>query len=121
MLERDDREHPVPLEWRAAFRQIVETFLAGDFQLRHYPVENVKPAAASIATSISANILAYGDELAALDTATWESSIYRWMDGEWQFLVDLTTNGETVSDLTLHARVIDATRLYLEIQSVHVP
>ncbi|WP_425454941.1 DUF7668 domain-containing protein [Hephaestia caeni] len=50
-----------------------------------------------------------------------ERSVYRWLDGYWLFLVDLTTKDEEVSDLTLHAKLADASDARLEVQSVHVP
>lgn len=43
------------------------------------------------------------------------------MGGYWQFLVDLTTDSEEVSDLTLHVTLRDAEPPTLEIGSVHVP
>jgi len=43
------------------------------------------------------------------------------MNGYWQLLVDLTTQREQVSDLTLHAKLHDTEPPTLEIESVHVP
>jgi hypothetical protein len=43
------------------------------------------------------------------------------MDGYWQFLIDLTTTAEPVSDLVIHARLRDDGLARLEVQSVHVP
>ena len=62
----------------------------------------------------------YGDALAPLDDATWIRSIYQWEQGYWEFLVDLTTENQPVSDLTLHAKLWEAD-FRLEIWSVHVP
>lgn len=121
MLQRDDDEHEVPLDWHAPFEHIVSAFLAKDFHLFDHPIDRVEPIGPSTAKSIAENIAAYGAPLAALNAATWERSIYRWMDGYWTFLVDLTTDEEEVSDLTLHARLDDAPTARLEVQSVHVP
>lgn len=120
MLLRDDDEHEVPLDWRAPFAQIVEAFLRND-GLSDHPVSRVESIQPKTAESIANNINAYGAPLASLNTATWERSVYRWMDGYWLFLVDLTTVDEEVSDLTLHARLQDAPDARLEVQSVHVP
>ena len=68
--------------------------------------------------SIAKSILAYGDSLAP---STWQHAVYRWMEGNWQMLIDLTTENERMSDLTLHAKIYGAEPLILEIQSVHVP
>jgi hypothetical protein len=121
MLLRDDDEHEVPLEWRATFEQIVEAFLRDDLGLSDHPVSRVESIHPKTAEGIANNLNAYGAPLVSLNTATWERSVYRWMDGYWLFLVDLTTVDEEVSDLTLHARLRDAPEARLEVQSVHVP
>jgi hypothetical protein len=121
MLQRDNDEHEVPLDWHTPFDQIVRAFLEKDFRLFDQPIDCVEPIDHSTAKSIAGNIAAYGAALAPLNIATWERSIYRWMDGYWQFLVDLTTDKEDVSDLTLHARLDDAPAARLQVQSVHVP
>lgn len=43
--------------------------------------------------------------LAPLSEQTWEGSIYRWMADYWLAIVDLTTGSESVSDLSLHAKL----------------
>ena len=121
MLHKDDAEHPVPEPLRETFRQIADAFVAGDFQLRDHPVAGVRPVDPATAAWMADNIAAYGDTIAPLNEETWERSIYRWTDGYWQMLVDLTTEREPVSDLTLHAKLRDADRPRLEIESVHVP
>ena len=120
MMLKDDAEHPIPRTWRAAFRRIADAFVAGDYELARHHVEGVAPVAPATAQHISASVSAYGDALAPLSDATWERSIYRWMGGHWQMLVDLTTAAEPVSDLTLHAR-LEGDGLRLEIDSIHVP
>ena len=120
-MMKDDEEHPLPDSLRATFRQIADAFVDGDYELRRRSVEGVAPVPAATAEHIEDNVLAYGDALAPLDDATWVRSVYRWMDGYWQVLVDLTTEGEVVSDLTLHARVYAGEALRVEIESVHVP
>jgi hypothetical protein len=121
MLQRDDLEHPVPEPWRPRFKQIADAFVAGDFQLRHHPVDGVEPVDQATAELIAENVAAYGEPLAPLNDATWERSVYRWIEGHWEVLVDLTTEGEPVSDLTLHAKLYEGDGARLEIYSVHVP
>jgi hypothetical protein len=121
MLMKDDGEHPVPEQWRSTFGQVVDAFVAGDFQLSGHPIAGVVPIDPDKAQSIADNILAYGDPLAPLNEETWDRSAYRWMDGYWQVLVDLTTAGEPVSDLALHAKIYEAGESRFEITSVHVP
>ena len=121
VMFKDDVEHSIPEPWRTTFRQIANAFAAGDFELRCHTVERVAAVPPATAAQIAANVSAYGDALAPLNDATWEGSVFRWMDGYWQVLVDLTTAREPVSDLTLHAKLYEGNGSRLEIDSVHVP
>jgi hypothetical protein len=121
VLERDDAEHPIPKPWRATFMQIADAFVAGDFQLREHRIKDVAPPDADTAQHISDSINSYGERLAPLDDAVWERSVYRWMDGYWELLVDLTTLSEPVSDLTLQTQLHEMPSPWLTIVSVHVP
>lgn len=121
MALTDDAEHSVPELWRAKFAEIAAALADGDFQLCRSNVDGVDPVGQETADLIAANVTAYGDGLAPLDEATWERSIYRWMGGYWQVLVDLSTISEPVSDLTLHAKVYEADCSRLTIDSVHIP
>lgn len=118
-LLKDEMEHPIPDGLRPLLKKIAEAFAAGDFQLASVGgVEPVDPASARL---FEVNVHAYGEPLARLDDATWEWSVYRWMDGYWQVLVDLSTSSEPVSDLAVHARIYEADYPRLKIESVHVP
>lgn len=121
MLEKDEAEHPVPDQWRSTFRQIATAFVSGDFKLHDHPIEYVEPIDAETAQYIADNVADYGEPLTPLDDATWDRSIYLWMDGYWQMLVDLSTEADPVSDLTIHARLYDGDAPRLQITSVHVP
>ena len=121
MLQKDDLEHPVPEQWRATFTQNADAFAAGDFQLGQCPIKGVQRVDQATAELIAENVAAYGERLAPLDDATWQRSVYRWMDGYWQVLVDLSTHGEPVSDLTLHAKIFEGNDPRLEVYSAHVP
>ncbi|WP_298395531.1 hypothetical protein [Sphingobium sp.] len=114
-------EHAIPLEWRTAVQNMVTSFISGDFTLSHSSFDRIAPVDPIIAQSIAANISAYGCTLAPLNPAVWGRAVYRWMDGYWQFLIDLTTTAEPVSDLVIHARLRDDGLARLEVQSVHVP
>lgn len=121
MLLKDEVQHPIPEPMRQLFRQVAAAFAAGDLQLKRHPIEGVAPIPPATAGHIGNCVAAYGDTLVPLNDATWERSIYCWMHGYWQFLVDLSTARETVSDLTLHARLYEGDARRLEIDSVHVP
>jgi hypothetical protein len=121
MLMKDDSEHPVPEPLRTTIRQIANAFVAGDFQLREHPIAGVRPVDPDTAEWMADNIAAYGDTLATLNEETWTRSVYRWMEGYWDMLVDLTTSSEPVSDLTLHAKLFEAGKDFeLEIYGVYV-
>ncbi len=122
MLQKDDAEHSVPVPMRSTVRQIADAFVAGDFQLRDHPIAGVEPISADTAKCIADNVAAYGETLAPPNEATWERSIYRWMDGYWLMLVDLTTTSEPVSDLSLHAKLYETGDDFaLVIEAVYVP
>lgn len=120
MLAKDDDEHSVPPELHATFHEVADAFAVGDFLLRDHAIRGVRGVDPSTAETIAASVAAYGDSLAPLNPSTWEYAVYRWMDGYWQVLVDLTTKGEDVSDLTLHAKLHDIEPHTLVIESVHV-
>jgi len=120
MLLKDDAEHAVPEEWRPKFRQIVSAFAQGDFELRTVPIVGVAPIDRTTAEHFAQNVSAYGEGLDPLDDRTWEWSVYRWMDGYWQFAIDLTTQSVPVSDLTLHAKVYEEAGDYrVVVEGIH--
>jgi len=122
MLHKDNAEHSIPEPLRSTFRQIADAFVAGDFQLRNQPISGVRPVETDTAEWIAGNILAYGETLAPLNDETWDRSIYRWMDGYWEMLVDLTTTSEPVSDLTIHAKLYETgDDAALVVEGVYVP
>ena len=51
----------------------------------------------------------------------WAQRVAVDLNGDWQVLVDLSTHGEPVSDLTLHAKIFEGNDPRLEVYSVHVP
>lgn len=121
MLARDDAEHPVPPGLRPTFHEIADAFAVGDYALNDHAIEGVRSIDHSTADAIAESVSAYGGRLAPLHPLVWDHAIYRWMDGYWQLLVDLTTESEQVSDLTLHAKLYDATPSTWEIEAVYVP
>ncbi|WP_298160692.1 hypothetical protein [Brevundimonas sp.] len=119
-LARNDEEHPIPPALRDTFRLVVEAFAAGDFTLRERPVKGVANVDPGTAKFIEQTLATCGDALMPLNEAVWERSCYRWMDGYWSMLVDLSTRRQIVSDMTLHADMQEATRI-MHIRSVHIP
>lgn len=121
MLARDDREHPIPEGLRPRLRELVTALVAGDFQLSNPGLVGVASIGARLADFIADQIDAYGATLAPLSDEVWERSVYAWDGVNWQFLIDLTTIDEPVSDLVLHARLAGDEEGLIEVWSVHVP
>lgn len=120
MLARDDKEHPIPEGLRPRSRELVAALVVGDFQLSNHMLDGVAPIDALLADFITQQVTAYGATLAPLSEEVWERSVYVWDGSTWQFLIDLSTTEEPVSDLVLHARADDEKSL-IEVWSVHVP
>lgn len=118
MLSKDDDEHAIPVALRGKFSTLIASFVTGDFTTRH---EGVVPISVEVAGLIARNVRAYGDVLVPLRAETWGGSSYRWMNGYWQVIVDLSTEGEPVSDLALHARIGDRPGLPITVYGVWVP
>ena len=121
MLARDDSEHPVPEGFRRRFSELVSALVAGNFCLSNPTIKGVAPINPSLADFIVDQIEAYGTALAPLSDEVWGRSVYAWDGAHWQFLIDLTTTEEPVSDLVLHARLRDDDNGQIEVWSVHVP
>lgn len=121
MLALDDEEHPVPEAVRPRFQELAAAFVTGDFQLSRHALDGVAPIAADTAAFIEEQIAAYGASLAALSDDVWQRSAYLRVDDHWEFLIDLSTVQEPVSDLVLHAKLFGGPSGRIEVWSVHVP
>lgn len=121
MLAQDGKEHPVPEELRPRFRELAAAFAAGDFQLSRHMLDGVAPIDGDTAQFIARQIASYGAMLAPLSDKVWQRSVYLWMDGYWEFVIDLSTTEASVSDLALHAKLYDDQYGRIEASSVHVP
>lgn len=121
VVKDEDSENPIPTAWRETFFEIVEAFKDEDFRLAR-KIAGVDPISEKDAVRIAGNIENYGAQLISLPGDAWRTSIYRWMRGYWDVLVDLYTE-EGASDLVLSARVYEDDHLSyrFEVQSVHVP
>lgn len=121
MLAKDGNEHPVPEALRPRFQALVAAFVAGDFELSSHMIEGISPIDRDGARFIAGQVAAYGGTLAPLSDEAWQRSVYLWMDGYWDVLIDLSTTEESVSDLVLHARLFGDQSGRIEVWSVHVP
>lgn len=119
-LVKGDGEHQLPLNWQGRFEEIVARLVEGDFAFGP-DIGDIEPVSPAEQDRFVHNIRAYGDRLTRLDPAVWRSSIYAWANGHWVVLVDLTTENEPVSDLVLHAQIIDDDPVRIVLDSIHVP
>ena len=121
VVQDEDRELPVPTEWRAPLKQIADALARGDFSLSSLPPDAryTDPKYAEINRS---NIQDYPDRLIPLDPCAWDTSIYLWMEDYWAGLVDLTAKDGETSDLVLHVKVRkNASGYSFEPKLVYVP
>ena len=117
----EDEELPVPTEWRKPLAEMVECLASGKLsKLPSLPAVTLRTE--DVCRDIENYIRAYGRKLTNLPKESWRTSIYLWMNGYWEILVDLFTVEEGCSDLVLFVRVHPKEGSYIfQIESVHVP
>ena len=121
IVKVEEEELPIPTIWRQTFIDIVEAFKQGDFRLKN-SIESVHPLTECEAERIERNIADYGDVLESLPDTVWTTSVYRWMRGHWEVLIDLYTQNEGLSDLVMFVKVTENEMKYwFTVESIHVP
>lgn len=120
-VKDETHERPVPAVWRPTIEQVVQCFVAGDFDLAG-GVPGVDPVSPENAKQIRDYVHGYGASLVPLEEQTWETSVAMWMLSHWEVLVDLRTEEEGRSDLALHLKVYEqGDRFRYVIGLVYVP
>ena len=121
-VEKDeDNQLPIPSEWRQLFVDIVNSFVIKDYLISS-GIDGVSPVSKETAVQIEEYITDYGENLIALPSETWESSICLYMGDSWDILIDLWTESEGRSDLALSATVKETESGYIvHIGMVYVP
>jgi len=74
-LLKDDGEHQLPLDWQTRFEWIISRLVEGDFNFSS-GILDVEAVSVAEQGRFAENIGAYGDKLASLNPAVWQSSIY---------------------------------------------
>lgn len=121
VIKDEDKELPVPTEWRKPLTDIVACLASAEFS-KLPSVAPVIPLTDEKCLDIESHIRAYGRKLASLPEESWKTSIYRWMGGYRDVLVDLFTVEEGPSDLALSLRVYPGEASYtFQIEWLHVP
>jgi len=116
----EDKQQPIPVEWRQKLREIVEAIQEDNFQLRG--ILDVEQLSIEDAAGIAKNISRYGARLTNLPEESWNTSVCQWMRGYWDALIDLYTVEEGASDLALSVQVFESPGGYtFRVQSIHVP
>jgi hypothetical protein len=105
-VKDENATYPISSAWRATLRDIVESFVQGDYALSR-GLHSVAPVPPATAEQIKRYIAGYGETLVALPDETWETSVSQWMGTHWDVLVDLWTLESGESDMVLSARVFE--------------
>ena len=120
-VKDEEKERPIPVEWRSVFRDIINSFVLHDYALKSRP-EGVLPVSAETARQIAEYISDYGEELVELHEDAWKGSTCIWMGEKWEVLIDLWTKSEGRSDLVLSAKVSESEFGYVvDVYMVYVP
>ena len=118
--KNEDLELPIPTIWRAKISEIVSIIRkVPDLNFNNISyVDKMDPKSIRF---ISAALTDYGGDIGPASMPTWVTSVYRWMNGYWQVLVDLYSGGEP-TDLVLFMRVVEIGGEYrFCVESIHVP
>ena len=116
--KNEDRELPIPTAWREKISEIVQLV---PFKGKSINLPYLSPISSDDATRIFRTISSYGGPIDSVSFLTWETSIYLWMDGYWDVLVDLSSGGSRI-DLVLFLKVTESDGDYkFHVESVHVP
>ena len=119
--KNEEKELPIPSEWRPVFRSIVSAFVKGDYAL-NAEIEKVLPPTIDTVSQIKDYIEDYGEELIELPEESWNTSIYMYHGNYWLVFIDLWTKREGRSDLVLRTEVRENGSAYeFEIKLVYVP
>ena len=121
VIKNEDEELPVPTAWRKPLADIVACLASGEFS-KLPSVASVTPLTDEQCSGMELYIRDYGATLTSLPDESWKTSIYLWMGGYWDVLVDLFTVEEGLSDLVLSLRVYPREGSYrFQIEWLHVP
>ena len=117
-LKDEARELPIPTGWRGSLKLIADAFVSGSKPAG----DGIREIDAKSAQINAANIAAYTEQLGHLRDNAWDTSVYIWMQGYWDALIDLSTIGGERSDLVLHVRVWEiGDQLEFEPGLIYVP
>lgn len=118
--KNENEELPVPMIWRQTIYKIVDELKKGNFQIQG--IKNVDPLDVSNAETIRKSIDYYDDKILPLPEETWSTSTYRWVLDHWEIIIDLFTEREGLSDLSLFINVSENSSDYtFQVESIHVP
>lgn len=116
--KNEDKELPVPTAWRGSISKIVDSIPFGRAMVDLPYLADVFPEGAKY---FYKSISDYGKIIDPVSPLTWVTSIYLWMDGYWDVLVDLFSEGKRI-DLVLFLRVTESDGGYkFYVESIHVP
>lgn len=114
----ENRELPIPTEWRGTLKFIADAFVSGNIPAGN-GIREMRDGSARVCFW---NIAQYPDQLGPLSDSAWDTSIYIWMESYWEALVDLSKADGSPSDLVLHARIYElGDQVEFEPELIYVP
>ena len=120
VVKDEEREWPVPSEWRSRLESIADALKDRNYGLNG--LEDVDPLDGATAAGIAENIEAYGGALTSLPEESWKTSVCQWQLNFWEVLVDLFTEQEGRSDLALNVSVFErGDGFVFKVRFVYVP
>jgi len=116
-----DRELPVPTAWRAALKELADSFVVNGFNLSKSTFL-IRAIDEDIVKINKSNIENYPDQIGTLMQKSWDTSVYVLTRKDWAVLVDLSTSDGKTSDLVLHTTVSEIAGSYkIEASLIYVP
>lgn len=116
-----DKELPVPTLWRAALKELADSFVYDEFNSLKSTFL-VRAIDNDIVKINKNNIEKYPDQIGLLMQKSWDTSIYVWTGKDWVVSVDLSTSDGETSDLVLHTIVREVAGSYnIEAGLIYVP
>lgn len=120
-IKDETSQQPIASAWRPILLDLVASIARDDFSPDRLPpsVDRIRP---DVAAQIRDYLREFGETLAELSAACWESSVSQWMGDHWDAIIDLWTKESGASDLVLTVRVYEVQSEHrIDVESVLVP
>ena len=99
VIKDENLELPVPLMWRESLESLANSFVLNKFPLVDAQFKLAKYDTEIITLNFD-NISDYPEKLGLLSERSWDTSIFQWVDGYWEVLIDLSNEKGEIDDST---------------------